>query len=172
MTEDTKVPKWHHNRSKSTASEAPSESKDSPSRPRLARTQSKKKAGLLTPDELTAAFVKRTLCGHQIRSGATAEGGKAKTTSPYLDGLLPPLTTSNEIDLQLYALIAIIIKDFVQTWYSKITPDQQFTDEVIQIIAHCTRAFEQRLRHVDLESLILDELPALIDSHVTGQCSL
>ncbi|KAL1797862.1 hypothetical protein ACET3X_004468 [Alternaria dauci] len=82
--------------------------------------------------------------------------------------MLPPLTSSNEVDLQLYAIISVIIKEFVQTWYSKITPDQVFVNEVIQIIAHCTRGLEQRLRKVDLESLLLDEIPELLEAHLTS----
>lgn len=85
-----------------------------------------------------------------------------------MDELLPPLTSSNEIDLQLYAILAVILKEFVSVWYSKITPDHVFVDEVIQIIAHCTRALEQRLRKVDLEAILLDELPQLVDAHI--QC--
>lgn len=61
------------------------------------------------------------------------------------------------MDLQLYAYISIIIREFVQTWYGKITPDQTFVEEIVRIIAHCTRALEQRLRKVDLESLVFDE---------------
>lgn len=115
-------------------------------------------------DKATAAFIRRTLCSHQTLS----EGGAA--TKP-IDELLPPLTSSNEIDLQLYALLAIIIKDFVYTWYAKITPDHVFVEEVVQIVAHCTRALEQRLRKVDLEALLLDEIPLLVDAHVTGACT-
>lgn len=85
-----------------------------------------------------------------------------------VDELLPPLTSSNEVDLQLYAIIAVILKEFVYTWYAKITPDHVFVDQVIQTIAHCTRSLEQRLRKVDLESLLLDEIPQLIDAHLEG----
>jgi len=56
----------------------------------------------------------------------------------------------------------------VHTWYTKITPDHTFVEEVVQIIAHCTRAIEQRLRKVDLEALIFDELPELLEVHVQG----
>jgi hypothetical protein len=72
------------------------------------------------------------------------------------------------VDLQLYALIAIILREFVQSWYHKITPDETFVAEIVQIVAHCFRALEQRLRKVDLESLLLDELPDLLDKHITG----
>jgi len=73
------------------------------------------------------------------------------------------------VDLQLYAFIAIIIREFVLTWYGKITNDQVFVQEVVRIIAHCSRALEQRLRKVDLEVLLFDELPELLEVHVKGR---
>ena len=79
------------------------------------------------------------------------------------------MTSSNDVDLQLYAIIAIVVKDLVYSWYGKITPDQGFVEEVLRIVAHCTRALEGRLRTVDLESLILDEIPELIEGHIHGQ---
>jgi len=117
-------------------------------------------------DEATAAFVRRTLCSHTVLLGS---GEKGRSTPRPIEDLLPPLTSSNAVDLQLYAIISVIIKEFVQAWYTKITPDQAFVNESIQIIAHCTRGLEQRLRKVDLEALVLDEIPALLDSHLTGK---
>jgi hypothetical protein len=120
-----------------------------------------------TEDDLaTAAFVRRTLCSHTVLLGS---GEKGRGTPRPIDELLPPLTSSNAIDLQLYAIISVIIKEFVQSWYSKITPDQEFVNETIQIIAHCTRGLEQRLRKVDLEALILDEIPELLHTHLAGE---
>ncbi|KAF7531205.1 hypothetical protein G7Z17_g13743 [Cylindrodendrum hubeiense] len=72
------------------------------------------------------------------------------------------------MDLQLYAFLAIILREFVQSWYSKITTDENFVAEIIHIIAHCSRALEQRFRKVDLESLLLDEIPDLLDKHITA----
>lgn len=85
-----------------------------------------------------------------------------------VEELLPPLTSSNDVDLQLYALIAIVVKDLVQGWYGKFTPDQAFVEELVRIVAHCTRALEQRLRDVDLAVLIFDEIPELVESHIVG----
>ncbi|KAJ4374601.1 hypothetical protein N0V86_007471 [Didymella sp. IMI 355093] len=116
-----------------------------------------------TSDKATAAFIRRTLCAHNVLLG---NGDKGGTTPRPIDELLPPLTSSNEVDLQLYGIISVIIKEFVQTWYSKITPDHVFVNEVIQVIAHCTRAVEQRLRKVDLEGLLLDEIPGLLEEHL------
>jgi len=111
-------------------------------------------------DRATLFLIRRTLCSQL--------GDKGRSTPAPIDEILPPLTSSNEVDLQLYAIISIIIREFVQSWYNKVTPDQLFVEEVVKIIAHCTRALEQRLRNVDLESLLLDELPDLLDVHIQG----
>lgn len=120
-----------------------------------------------TSDRATAAFVRRTLCSHNVLLG---NGEKGRTTPRPIEEVLPPLTSSNEVDLQLYGIVSVIIKEFVQTWYSKITPDHVFVNEVLQIIAHCTRGLEQRLRKVDLEAMLLDELPGLLEAHLRCRC--
>jgi len=98
-----------------------------------------------------------------------SHGTDPRTSPAPIEGVLPPLTSSNEVDVQLYAIVAIIIKDFVNSWYSKITPDHMFVDEVIQLIAHCSRAVEQRIRQIDITELVLDELPVLIERHIAGE---
>ena len=85
-----------------------------------------------------------------------------------IEYLLPPLTSNNDVDLQLYAIVAIVVKELVSSWYGKITPDQTFVEEIVRIVAHCTRTLEGRLRTVNLESLVFDEIPELVESHVLG----
>jgi hypothetical protein len=114
----------------------------------------------------TIAYIKRILCS-KPRYLDASETAADHDTEP-LENLLPPLTSSNAIDIELYALISVILSNFVQVWYNRITPDQDFVGEVVQIIAHCTRGLEQRLRKVDLESLLLDELPDLLLEHING----
>lgn len=111
-------------------------------------------------ERATAFLIRRTLSSQLVEKG--------RGTPAPIDELLPPLTSSNEVDLELYALISIIIREFVHTWYTKITPDHVFVEEVVKIIAHCTRALEQRLRKVDLETLLFDELPDLLEIHFRG----
>jgi PXA domain len=65
--------------------------------------------------------------------------------------------------------VAVLLKEFVQTWYGKMTPDHGFVEEVLRTLAHCTRALEERVRTVDLEAVVLDELPGLVDGHVKGE---
>lgn len=154
---------------------------DSPSRPprsKHARTTSnisKRRSPRSSPvdflsDRATSQLIRRVLCPQQIGGGGGGFG--SRTTPPPIDELLPPLTSRNDVDLQLYAIIAIIIRDFVQTWYHKITPDEDFVAEIVRIVAHCTRALEQRMRKVDVESLLFDELPDLLDKHVQGNSYL
>ncbi|EAS32895.3 PXA domain-containing protein [Coccidioides immitis RS] len=116
-----------------------------------------------TSERATRALILRVLCAQVPGHGSEQ---RDRGTPRPLEEILPPLTSSNEVDLQLYALIAIIMKEFVYLWYSKITPDHSFTEEIIQVIAHCTRALEQRLRQIDIHALVLDEIPSLIEAHV------
>ncbi|KAL6231157.1 hypothetical protein BDW75DRAFT_51386 [Aspergillus navahoensis] len=130
--------------------------------PQPSRQLSKKDGRIEQPsganDKAISALVRRVLCQAGSYGGAT---------SPYApEELLPPLTSSNDVDRQLYALIAMIVKEFISSWYSKITSDQALINEVLQLIAHLTRALEQRLREVDIAQLILDDIPALVEAHI------
>ncbi|KAL5366171.1 PXA domain-containing protein [Aspergillus floccosus] len=129
-------------------------------RPRLPKSSSRDEPFNPTSDRATVALIRRVLCPQ-----STNQSG---TSGPQALEELPPLTSSNDVDRQLYALIAIIIKEFVLSWYSKITTDQVLVSEALQVVAHCTRALEQRLRGTDVAELILDEIPALIELHITS----
>ncbi|OAA32913.1 PXA domain protein [Moelleriella libera RCEF 2490] len=126
-------------------------------------------------DRATHALIRKVLLPQESPVGkkAGAVGDKSydahdnDAPPPPIDELLPPLTSRNDVDLQLYAFLAIVMRDFVQSWYSKITPDESFVSEILQIVAHCTRALEQRIRHVDLENLVLNEIPEIFDRHIT-----
>ncbi|KKA16622.1 PXA domain protein [Rasamsonia emersonii CBS 393.64] len=137
------------------ASQQPSRSE---SLPHLRKTTSGSGQADAATDKSTIALIRRVLCPESSSYGSSSPRP--------LHELLPPLTSSNEVDLQLYALIAIIIKEFIYSWYAKITTDHVFVDELLQLIAHCTRALEERLRRVDVEQLVLDEIPCLVEAHI------
>lgn len=115
------------------------------------------------------AFLTETATLILIRRVLVADGTESRASPQPIEAILPPLTSSNDVDVQLYAIIAVVIKDFVNTWYTKITPDHTFVGEVIQIIAHCSRAIEQRFRRIDVIELALDEIPGLVQQHVKGE---
>ncbi|KAK9470678.1 PXA domain-containing protein [Dipodascopsis tothii] len=83
-----------------------------------------------------------------------------------LDEILPALTSFPDIDVELYALISLMIRQFVQSWYARVTDDKMFVFELLHVVAHITRSLEERIRKIDLELLVLDELPAIVDMHL------
>lgn len=119
-------------------------------------------------DEETAALIKRVLCQPPAGDDGDPLGGKGADGGSRAFEDLPPLTAHRDLDVELYALLAIILSQVVQSWYNKITPDQDFVREIVQIIAHCTYGLEKRLTNVDVEELLLDELPALVNAHVSA----
>ncbi|KPI36834.1 uncharacterized protein AB675_11791 [Cyphellophora attinorum] len=129
----------------------------SPARPRKT-PKSEPPSNEYLSDAATLSLIRRILIGESNATDRASPGP--------IEGALPPLTSSNDVDIQLYAIISIVVKDFIQPWYTKITPDQAFVDEVVHIVAHCSRALEQRLRHADIAGLILDEVPAILVQHV------
>jgi len=150
------------------ATNTPNKGRSSPSVPvdSTSTSQAQRRPARPTPseflsDKATAALIRRTLC-------ARNQADRGRNSPTPIQDLLPPLTSRNDVDLQFYALISIILREFVQNWYNKITPDETFVAEIVQIIAHCTRALEQRLRKVDLQSLLFDELPELLVAHIRG----
>ncbi|KAM3536738.1 hypothetical protein MY4038_000193 [Beauveria bassiana] len=112
-------------------------------------------------DKATLMLIRRVLCPQKLSE-------KDRDVATPIEELLPSLTSRNDVDLQLYAFLAIIIREFVQAWYNKITPDETFIAEALQVIAHCSRALEQRFRTLDVESLVLDEIPDLLDRHISA----
>ena len=138
---------------KSNAADSLESSQELPPKP-AAPPATPRDAPAETSTTATVALIRRVLC-------------PAGDRRP-LDVLLPPLTSSNDVDLQLYGLLAVIVKEFVYSWYAKLTPDRTFVAEVVNLIAHCTRDLEQRARRVDWEALLLDEIPELVQRHVFG----
>jgi hypothetical protein len=83
-----------------------------------------------------------------------------------IEQVLPPLTSSSQVDAALYSIIAIAFRDFVHKWYTEITFDQEFVREILLVISHVTRGLEERLRRVDLDIFGLDDVPGVIWNHV------
>jgi hypothetical protein len=126
------------------------------------RTASPSPVPVTIDDKATASYIRRTLCAHHALSSSI---GPPKS----IHELLPPLSSSNAVDLQLYAIIAVLLKEFVIVWYGKITPDHIFVEEVVRTIAHVTRGLEERMRGVDWLGVLVDEVPNLMDRHIEGE---
>ena len=114
-------------------------------------------------DQKTTLFIKKVL--------SVRDDGK-NNDEAHLQEVLPPLTSSNTIDLQLYAFIAIIIQENVNSWYNHLTSDKDFVSQIVQIVAHCTRALEQRTRRVDVNSMVFNDIAGLVDAHIQSESAL
>ena len=79
---------------------------------------------------------------------------------------LPPLISSQDISNELYHLIALSLRAFVNPWWTKITRyDKEFLPEINRLLTIVIRALEARLVNSDLSPLILHDIPLLITQH-------
>ncbi|KAH8153272.1 uncharacterized protein LAJ45_02859 [Morchella importuna] len=68
---------------------------------------------------------------------------------------------------RLYALLAILCRDYIDTWYTPISSDRDLIAELITVVAAVVREIERRIHNIDIPLLLLDDLPALITRHIT-----
>jgi PXA domain len=85
---------------------------------------------------------------------------------------VPPLlhtsSTYPALDAELYDLIALALRAYVNPWWTRITRyDKQLLIELTRILSSVLRALEARLLAADLSPLIYHDLPLLITQHCT-----
>lgn len=85
--------------------------------------------------------------------------------------VLPPLTMSNELDVKLYALFALLLKNFVFGWYSEslqLGGRAEFTKELVYLFAHVCRALQERaiVAQDELVAVLIVDLPILVKKHL------
>ncbi|KAF8559416.1 hypothetical protein OG21DRAFT_1503318 [Imleria badia] len=83
---------------------------------------------------------------------------------------LPPLFLSQacprELHDEVYDFIALALRAFVNTWWTKLTRyDKEFLPQITSIVTHVVRCLEQRLLDADLSLLVFSDIPALITQH-------
>lgn len=89
------------------------------------------------------------------------------------DYSLPPLTSSNDLDIRLYALFSLLINDFIFGWYENslnLDEKDQFTKELIFIFAHISRNLQERINksHNEFIKLLITDLPYLLNDHLNN----
>ncbi|CDR45379.1 CYFA0S18e00518g1_1 [Cyberlindnera fabianii] len=82
--------------------------------------------------------------------------------------VLPALTSSTDVDTELYALIGLLFRSFIHKWYKNITDDTEFTNELVKVVAHITRQLETRLKAIDVIDLLFDDIPFVLDEHLSS----
>ncbi|KAG8864251.1 hypothetical protein FRB96_006072 [Tulasnella sp. 330] len=86
---------------------------------------------------------------------------------------LPPLFPLSDPDLirlndQIYNFLALALRAFVLSWWSRLTPrDRDFLPQITIVLQHVIRTLHQRLQRADLAQMILVSFPALLQQHYT-----
>ncbi|KAI9199452.1 PXA domain-containing protein [Polychytrium aggregatum] len=75
-------------------------------------------------------------------------------------------SSSPVVDGQIDKLLHLILRDFVQSWYSSISKDQEFLQQLLDSIAFAVKQAETRLASVDFVLLVCRDLPEVIRRHV------
>jgi hypothetical protein len=82
----------------------------------------------------------------------------------------PPLLQTSAsypaLDAELYDLIALALRAYVNPWWTRITRyDKQLLVELTRILSSVLRAIEDRVLAVDLSPLVYHDLPTLLAQH-------
>jgi PXA domain len=82
------------------------------------------------------------------------------------DSTLPPLLPSPDLSQELYTLVALVLRAYVNPWWTKITRyDKEFLPELNRLIAIVIRSLVSRLAATDLSPLLYHDIPVLITQH-------
>ncbi|KAJ2396357.1 hypothetical protein GGI23_003949 [Coemansia sp. RSA 2559] len=90
-----------------------------------------------------------------------------------LNAKRPFVTASVHVNASVSRLVSLILRDFVEEWYAKVTDDKEFLGEVSAQVLQLTNELERRCRRVDWVRFVLFELPEIIHLHVrdSQQCT-
>jgi len=73
---------------------------------------------------------------------------------------------NRRLNEEIYDLIALALRGYVNTWYHKISPnDKEFLPEISVVIVAAIQGIHQRIESADLNCLFLNDIPALVIQH-------
>ncbi|KAJ2795745.1 hypothetical protein H4R20_005777, partial [Coemansia guatemalensis] len=100
-------------------------------------------------------------------------GSRAPSRAIYGSSRQTFIRSSAAVDASVSRLVTLIIRDFVQEWYQKVTDDKEFTAQVTAQLVQVANEIEKRCLRVDWVQFALFELPDIIHLHVRDvrQCT-
>ncbi|RPA87590.1 hypothetical protein BJ508DRAFT_300842 [Ascobolus immersus RN42] len=104
-------------------------------------------------DQDTISLIRRTLIPSE------------PPTKP-LEDLLPALTSSQDVDIELYALLSIIFQEFITPWYNELSTASTFPSELTLLIAHLTLTFQSRLSSFPTIPFFFEFIPSVLEDFV------
>lgn len=73
-----------------------------------------------------------------------------------------------EISRELHELTTFALRAYLLPSWSRVTPyDRDLLPSIARVLAHVLNALQVRLRNADLDTLVLQTIPALVAQHVT-----
>jgi hypothetical protein len=83
---------------------------------------------------------------------------------------LPPPSppSSPNIDHELYAIVSLLVRDHILPWYTKLSPSPDFIVALTTLLTHILAALVTRVQAIDVEELLLEDLPAILSAHING----
>ncbi|KAJ2826440.1 hypothetical protein IWW50_002358, partial [Coemansia erecta] len=93
-------------------------------------------------------------------------GSRAPTRASYAGSKPQFIKSSAIVNASVQRLVTLIIRDFVEEWYEKVTDDKEFTAQVAGQLSQVTNEIEKRCRKVDWVQFVLFELPEIVHLHV------
>ncbi|KZV76974.1 hypothetical protein PENSPDRAFT_568653 [Peniophora sp. CONT] len=79
---------------------------------------------------------------------------------------LPPLLDNAALDAELYDLLALALRAFVNPWWTRLTRyDRSFLPHITVILTHVIRAIAARAKQADWATLTYVTLPSLLNQH-------
>jgi len=106
----------------------------------------------------TASLTKRLLFSHLALSEPTPPLLHSSSTYPALDA-------------ELYDLIALALRAYVNPWWTKITRyDKQLLVELMRILSSALHTLEAKALAADLSTLAYHDLPTLLAQHCADYC--
>ncbi|KAK6098084.1 hypothetical protein BDV3_004531 [Batrachochytrium dendrobatidis] len=76
-------------------------------------------------------------------------------------------TSSCMVDSEIQKLITLLLRDYVASWFSIISDNDEFITELIRTISHVIRECERRLNRVDFVALACRDLPEILQRHIS-----
>ncbi|KAJ1722903.1 hypothetical protein LPJ53_002733 [Coemansia erecta] len=112
-----------------------------------------------------------TGAGHNLIRNIHRPPNSAYRASSFL-GRRGFVNTSTKVNAAVARLVSLIMRDFIQEWYEKITDDKEFLGEVNTQLMLVVNEIEARCRKVDWVQFLLFEVPDILHLHIrdTHQC--
>ena len=76
------------------------------------------------------------------------------------------LTSSNLVNQELSKIFALLLRDFVSSWFKSVSQDQELYIEIIKAISSMVQEIERRCFRIDWVSLLTQDLPSILSNHI------